>query len=84
MTIARRTETIGIRVAPEVKSAITAAAADVNRSVGSLIETMLIDHLATLGYLEADQIDLGLSVSDQVSVSQDDEYEIRAARGNSK
>ena len=80
----KRTETIGIRVAPVVKSAITAAAGDVNRSVASLIETMLIDHLVTLGYLEADQIELGLSMNDQVPESQDDGLVLRSARGISK
>jgi len=66
-----------------VKTAMTAVAADVNRSIASLIETILIDHLASLGYHETDAIDPDSSVDD-LSSSQDGGYVFKAARGVGK
>ncbi len=55
MAVKKRSETIGVRVADDVKSAaVTAAAAD-NRSIASFVETLLIDHLITQGYLDANR-----------------------------
>ncbi len=49
----KRPETIGLRVAGDVKSAAAEAAADDNRTISSFVETLLIDHLISQGYLDA-------------------------------
>jgi len=53
--MANKTETrsapIGIRVTPKVKAAAGKAAAADHRSVASLIEKVLIEHLKAKGYL---------------------------------
>ena len=41
----------GVRLLPSVKEAGDRAAADDNRSLGSLMEKLLIDHLKANGYL---------------------------------
>ncbi len=53
MAVKKRSETIGIRVADDVKSAVVEAAAADNRSIASFVETLLIDHLISQGYLDA-------------------------------
>jgi len=53
MTPAQRLKTaqINLRIRPELKEAADKAAADDNRSLTSLIEKLLIDHLKEKGYL---------------------------------
>ena len=46
-----RTASIGIRVEPEVKEAAERAAKDDHRTVASMIELLLIQHLQQKGYL---------------------------------
>lgn len=46
-----RTASIGIRVEPEVKAAAEKAAGDDHRTVASLVEKLLIEHLKAKGYL---------------------------------
>jgi predicted HicB family RNase H-like nuclease len=46
-----KTASLGIRVAPQVKAALDAAAAADNRSVASLVEKVLIDWLKSKGLL---------------------------------
>ena len=46
-----RTASIGIRVAPELKAAAEKAANDDHRTVASLIEKLLTEHLREKGYL---------------------------------
>ncbi len=46
-----KTAAIGVRVAPEIKEAAEKAAADDHRSVASLLEKLLIEHLTDKGYL---------------------------------
>ena len=55
MAVNKRSETIGVGVAGDVKSAAAAAAAADNRSIASFVETLLIDHLISQGYLDADR-----------------------------
>ncbi len=55
----QRTETIGLRVTQDVKTAAAEAAADDNRSVASLVEKVLIDHLVSSDYLEPKQVPAG-------------------------
>ena len=50
-----RSEAIGIRVNPKVKAAAISAAGDDNRSLASLVETLLISHLTSNGYLGDDR-----------------------------
>jgi hypothetical protein len=47
-----RTASIGIRVDPTVKAAAEKAAADDHRTVASLIEKLLVEHLVKGGYLK--------------------------------
>jgi hypothetical protein len=47
-----RTAAIGIRVEPEVKAAAEKAAADDRRTVASLVEKILVEHLEQHGYLK--------------------------------
>ncbi|MEN2980858.1 hypothetical protein WG924_27085 [Tistrella sp. 25B02-3] len=46
-----RTAAIGIRVEPAVKAAAEKAAADDHRTLASLLEKLLVEHLRTSGYL---------------------------------
>ena len=46
---------IGLRVDPRVKIAAENAAADDYRSVASLLEKLLVEHLINNGYLEASE-----------------------------
>ncbi len=46
-----RTANIGIRVEPKIKDAAEKAAAADHRSVASLIEKLLVEHLRANGYL---------------------------------
>ena len=46
-----RTAAIGVRVEPNVKEAAEKAAADDHRTVASLLEKVLIQHLRDAGYL---------------------------------
>ena len=46
-----RSVTICVRVTPEIKAAAESAAADDYRSVASLIEKALVEHLRHRGYL---------------------------------
>jgi hypothetical protein len=46
-----RTANIGIRVEPAIKDAAEKAAAADHRSVASLIEKLLVEHLRATGYL---------------------------------
>ena len=55
MVVNKRSETIGVRVADDVKSAVAAAASADNRSIASFVETLLIDHLISQGYLDANR-----------------------------
>ncbi len=55
MTGRKRADTIGVRVASDVKSAAAEAAADDNRTISSFVEIVLIDHLISQGYLDAKQ-----------------------------
>jgi hypothetical protein len=48
---ARKTATLNLRIAPELKAAAEKAAADDNRSLTSLFETLLLSHLREHGYL---------------------------------
>lgn len=48
-----RTASIGIRVEPELKAAAEKAAAADRRTVASLIEKLLAEHLEKAGYLPA-------------------------------
>lgn len=48
-----KTAAIGVRVDPHVKEAAERAAADDHRSVASLLEKLLIEHLTEKGYLRA-------------------------------
>jgi hypothetical protein len=47
----KKTAPFQVRMRPTVKAAAEQAAADANRSLSSLIETLLIDHLRANGYL---------------------------------
>ncbi len=53
MTGRKRADTIGVRVSSDVKSAAAEAAEDDNRTISSFVETVLIDHLISQGYLDA-------------------------------
>ncbi len=53
MTGRKRADTIGVRVSSDVKSAAADAASDDNRTISSFVETLLIDHLISQGYLDA-------------------------------
>jgi len=46
-----RSAAIAVRVKPEVKLAAEKAAADDHRSVASLLEKLLVEHLKQAGYL---------------------------------
>ena len=46
----RKTATLNLRIAPELKAAAEKAAADDNRSLTSLFETLLLSHLRDHGY----------------------------------
>jgi hypothetical protein len=50
----QKTAPFQVRMRPSVKAAAEQAAADANRSLSSLIETLLIDHLRANGYLPAE------------------------------
>ena len=47
----KKTAAIGVRVDPQVKRAAENAALDDHRSVASLVEKLLIQHLREFGYL---------------------------------
>lgn len=47
-----KTATLNLRVDPEIKDAAEKAAADDRRSLTSLIEKLLTDHLRKKGYLK--------------------------------
>lgn len=47
----KRTASLGVRVQPNVKAALEAAAEADNRSVASLVEKVLIDWLKSKGHL---------------------------------
>jgi hypothetical protein len=47
-----KTSAISVRVPDEVKAAAEKAAADDSRSVASLVEKLLTDHLRKQGYLK--------------------------------
>jgi hypothetical protein len=49
----QKTATFLIRMRPSIKAAAEEAAADANRSLSSLIETLLIEHLKARGYRPA-------------------------------
>jgi hypothetical protein len=49
----QKTAPFQIRMRPSVKAAAEQAAADANRSLSSMIETLLIEHLRANGYLPA-------------------------------
>lgn len=53
--MARETKTaqVNLRLQPSLKEAAERAAADDQRSLTSLIEKLLVDHLRARGYLEA-------------------------------
>jgi hypothetical protein len=50
----RKTATLNLRIAPKVKEAAEQAADDDNRSLTSLVETLLLSHLREHGYLPRD------------------------------
>jgi hypothetical protein len=50
----KKTAPFQVRMRPSVKAAAEQAAADENRSLSSLIETLLIEHLRLSGYLPAE------------------------------
>jgi hypothetical protein len=52
----KKTTPFQIRMRPSVKAAAEQAAADANRSLSSLIETLLIEHLRSNGYLPAGEV----------------------------
>ncbi|GEO80970.1 hypothetical protein [Pararhodospirillum oryzae] len=56
-----RTAPLGFRVEPEVKDALTRAAADDDRSVSSLVERILKAWLQDRGYLPEPGADTGKS-----------------------
>lgn len=47
----KKTATLNLRISPELKAAAEKAAADDGRSLTSLIEKLLADHLRAKGYL---------------------------------
>jgi hypothetical protein len=47
-----RTAAIGIRVEPEIKAAAEKAAKEDRRTVASLVEKVLVEHLENAGYLK--------------------------------
>lgn len=47
-----RSAPVGLRLLPSVKAAAEKAAADDSRSVASLVEKLLIEHLKAKGYLK--------------------------------
>lgn len=47
----KKTATLNLRIAPELKEAAEKAAADDQRSLTSLVEKLLADHLRDKGYL---------------------------------
>jgi hypothetical protein len=49
----KKTAPFQVRMRPSVKTAAEQAAADENRSLSSLIETLLIEYLRAKGYLPA-------------------------------
>jgi hypothetical protein len=49
----KKTAPFQVRMRPSVKAAAEEAAAAENRSLSSLIETLLINHLRAMGYLPA-------------------------------
>ena len=51
MTQCRKTATLNLRLQPSLKEAAEKAAADDHRSLTSLIEKLLADHLRQRGYL---------------------------------
>ena len=48
----KKTSVFAVRMRPSVKAAGEKAAADANRSLSSLMETLLIEHLEAEGYLK--------------------------------
>lgn len=50
-----RTASIGIRVEPELKAAAERAAASDHRSVASLLEKLLVEHLREHGFWPAEE-----------------------------
>lgn len=48
---------IAFRVEPEIKTAAVQAAVDDHRSVASLLEKLLVEHLRSTGYLPANGAD---------------------------
>lgn len=54
LTMSTRTASIGIRVQPEIKTAAEKAAQADHRTVASLVEKLLIEHLRDKGYLKMD------------------------------
>jgi hypothetical protein len=47
-----RTTAIGVRVEPHIKEAAKKAAADDHRTLASLLEKLLVEHLKAKGYLK--------------------------------
>lgn len=47
----KKTATLNLRIAPEIKEAAEKAASDDQRSLTSLVEKLLADHLKDKGYL---------------------------------
>ncbi|MFQ5786210.1 MAG: hypothetical protein ACE5H8_15495 [Alphaproteobacteria bacterium] len=50
-----RSAIIAVRVEPHIKTLVQRAATDDHRSVASLVEKLLIEHLTKHGYLEKTQ-----------------------------
>jgi hypothetical protein len=77
-----KTPSLGIRVRPEVKEALEQAAKDDVRSMSSMVEKILVEHLKRTGYLSDERsppkpkIDLsrtGLSIRPRNQRSPSDE-----------
>ncbi|MFO1071160.1 MAG: hypothetical protein U1E17_00280 [Geminicoccaceae bacterium] len=51
MSQRRKTATLNLRIDPALKEAAEKAAADDQRSLTSLVEKLLVDHLRERGYL---------------------------------
>ena len=52
MKLSPRTSQLDLRLSPELKAAAEEAAADDSRSLTSLIEKLLVDHLKAIGRFE--------------------------------
>ena len=51
----KKTATLNLRIAPEIKDAAERAAADDHRSLTSLVEKLLAEHCRARGYLPKEQ-----------------------------